>query len=281
LKEVDRDALRHLHAIEPVFQRLFDEFDITLRDHLQRTEQPLCGLTDCLNDACDRPEMRALLPFALQVGLVRLWRSWGMTPDAVLGFGLGQFTASCAAGGLCERDALILLYERERSQRGDASDLDAFESFADQFNYYPPNLPLICSVSGNVVPVHRSLGGSYWREQSGAQPRVRESVDSLAGTGCDYVVEMGTPRVATSEETQAWEAFPAQRLCCVTSTRSATRDLLATLGSLYVAGANPDWSAFSGPWPRQPVSLPSYPFQRKRYWITDVSLYEQKEPADA
>jgi len=42
--------------------------------------------------------------------------------------------------------------------------------------------------------------------------------------------------------------------------------LLKTLGALYVKGVEVDWAAFDAPYERRRVALPTYPFQRQRYW---------------
>ena len=47
--------------------------------------------------------------------------------------------------------------------------------------------------------------------------------------------------------------------------------MLATLAALYVRGVPVDWAAFDRPYPRRKVSLPTYPFQRERYWVAGGS----------
>ena len=44
--------------------------------------------------------------------------------------------------------------------------------------------------------------------------------------------------------------------------------LLKTLGTLYVKGVGVDWAAFDAPYQRCRADLPTYPFQRQRYWLT-------------
>ncbi len=46
--------------------------------------------------------------------------------------------------------------------------------------------------------------------------------------------------------------------------------MLAALGRLWVAGVGIDWEAFSAGERRRRVPLPTYPFERKRYWIEPV-----------
>ena len=43
--------------------------------------------------------------------------------------------------------------------------------------------------------------------------------------------------------------------------------MLESLQALYVAGADIDWAGFDRDYPRTRVALPTYPFQRRRYWL--------------
>jgi acyl transferase domain-containing protein/NADPH:quinone reductase-like Zn-dependent oxidoreductase/acyl carrier protein len=54
--------------------------------------------------------------FALQVGLVELWRAWGLQPDAVAGHSVGEVAAAYAAGALTLESAVQVIYHRSRTQ---------------------------------------------------------------------------------------------------------------------------------------------------------------------
>lgn len=47
--------------------------------------------------------------------------------------------------------------------------------------------------------------------------------------------------------------------------------MLSSLGALFVLGTNPDWGAYDRPYRRRRVALPTYPFQRERYWLPVAS----------
>ena len=52
--------------------------------------------------------------FAVEMGLARLWQSWGIAPDVVLGHSVGQYAAACVAGVFSLEDGARLMAERGR-----------------------------------------------------------------------------------------------------------------------------------------------------------------------
>ena len=272
----DLNSIRELFATEPVFQMMIQEFDQRLDSHSSQTEQKLFRLQAWLEseDTDSQPSVPGdIKQFVLQAGLTKIWLDWGVEPDAVLGFEVGQYVAACVAGCLCFNDALILLVERSKVNSSDEESLKTFETFADQFNFYPPNLSLICSISGEVVPIHRSLGGSYWREHCIAEPMLAEAASALGELDCDYVLEIGT---AISADHPTRE-IAAKHLASLSSNESVSTSLLKTLGQLYVGGVAPDFANLSKHWQRNRLSLPTYPFQKKRYWITEIDQHVKEK----
>ncbi|MEQ9379949.1 MAG: hypothetical protein RJP95_03745 [Pirellulales bacterium] len=144
--------------------------------------------------------------------------------------------------------------------------LDQFELFADTLNYYPPNLPLFCSLSASMVPVHRSLGGSYWRQHCLGSSHELLSVQKLIEQDPDYVLEFGSLNRVNS--VVDYNGHWLQVLQC---DQDPTTSMLEALGELYVGGTLPDFKSLYSHEPFEKLSLPTYPFQKKRYWITEIS----------
>ncbi|MEO7271016.1 MAG: amino acid adenylation domain-containing protein [Vicinamibacterales bacterium] len=102
---------RELYDIHPVFRAALDHCDAVLRDRLER---PL--LEVMFEDAAHLAHTSYAQPalFALEMALARLWQSWGLEPDVVVGHSVGQYAAACVAGVFTLDEGLVLLAERGR-----------------------------------------------------------------------------------------------------------------------------------------------------------------------
>ncbi len=102
---------RDLYETEPLFRATIDECADLLHSELG------CSLRDVvLGTAGDLDETRYAQPalFAVQIGLARLWQSWGVQPAVMLGHSLGEFAAACVAGVFSLADGLRLVATRGR-----------------------------------------------------------------------------------------------------------------------------------------------------------------------
>lgn len=127
---------------------------------------------------------------ALQLGLVVLWKSWGLVPNAVLGHSSGEIAAAYAAGILSMRDAIVVAYYRgiclgsiaatSSSASGTKGSMCAvgldlkgaqalLEKFADRVQLAAVNSPTGCTLSGDREAVDQIIGicketGTFCRE---------------------------------------------------------------------------------------------------------------------
>ncbi|MBI2701341.1 MAG: SDR family NAD(P)-dependent oxidoreductase [Mycobacterium sp.] len=107
---------RELFDSEPIFAETLTRCAAVVDDVLERP------LLDVIFDT-DSPDGQDMLRqtayaqpalFAVEMGLARLWRSWGFEPDVVLGHSVGQYSAACVAGVFSLEDGALLLAERGR-----------------------------------------------------------------------------------------------------------------------------------------------------------------------
>ncbi|MBB6254971.1 non-ribosomal peptide synthetase/type I polyketide synthase [Nitrospirillum iridis] len=109
---------RGLYETEPVFRQALDERAAALatRTGLDALAvlHPLPGREAWAEAQLGRMDVSQPLMFIVQMALTRLWRSWGITPVAVIGHSSGEYAAACLAGILSEEDALTLVAARGR-----------------------------------------------------------------------------------------------------------------------------------------------------------------------
>ena len=106
---------RDLLQREPIFRAAVEEIDAalskyakwSLREEFLRDEQ---------DSNIHRTDIAQPAIFALQVGLTRLWKSWGILPQQVIGHSVGEVAAALAAGVLNLEDAVKVIFHRSRLQ---------------------------------------------------------------------------------------------------------------------------------------------------------------------
>jgi myxalamid-type polyketide synthase MxaB len=108
---------RRLYETQPVFRRTLDECNDVLRPEL---DEPLLAVLFPQPDRAhwiDETAYTQPALFALEVALARLWESWGVTPDVVLGHSVGEYAAACFAGVFTLEEGLRLIAERGRQMQ--------------------------------------------------------------------------------------------------------------------------------------------------------------------
>ncbi|PLB53959.1 hypothetical protein P170DRAFT_504824 [Aspergillus steynii IBT 23096] len=103
LMETFTSFSKDMEYMDQVLQSLSNPPTWKIREELVKT-----GADSGIN----RPEIAQPLCTAVQIGLVNLFRAWGITPDKVIGHSSGEFAAAYAANALSMDTAIILAYTR-------------------------------------------------------------------------------------------------------------------------------------------------------------------------
>ncbi len=145
--------------------------------------------------------------------------------------------------------------------------LGEFESYAAQLEFAVPTLPLVCNRTGAVLTAETPLDAQYWRRHSRQPVQFAESARTVAALGCSVLMEIGPQPVLTGAAVQVWpEHLAAPR--AIVSLRKGVgdrRQIAEALATAYVSGHRPKFAALHHQ-PRRRLELPTYPFQRRRFW---------------
>ena len=122
---------RELYETQPTFKRALDRCNEILADKLG---QPLLSVIFGETDAgalLDETAYTQPALFAIEYGLLELWRSWGVEPEYVTGHSIGEYVAALAAGVFDLEDALTLVYHRGRLMQSLPKDGEMAAVFAE------------------------------------------------------------------------------------------------------------------------------------------------------
>ncbi|RKH58571.1 type I polyketide synthase [Corallococcus llansteffanensis] len=338
------DMARGLYEHERVFREQVDGCASLLRPHLG------LDLRDVLYPRPEkRDEARLQLEqtrlaqpalFTVEYALAKLWESWGLKPEALLGHSLGEYVAACLAGVFTLADALSLVAARgalmqslpsgamlsvalpeadllphlgtelslaavnapawtvvsgpeaavealrtrleaqgARCRRLHTSHafhsammepiLERFTEAVRKVRLQAPRLPYVSNVTGTWVTAAEATDPRYWARHLRQPVRFAEGLSTLGQKPNRVFLEVGPGRALTTFAGQG----PGRERALVTSVRHPedsqpdTRFLMGAVGKLWLAGVDVDWAAVNGAQSRRRVSLPTYPFERRRHWV--------------
>ncbi|WP_437670504.1 type I polyketide synthase [Sorangium sp. So ce131] len=148
--------------------------------------------------------------------------------------------------------------------------LEAFGQVARGLTFHPPRLPVVSNVTGKLASAEELGSADYWVRHVRAAVRFLDGVRTLEAEGATSFLELGPHGVlcamaadCLSDQAQASAAV----LPALSSDQPDLRALTAALGGLHAAGHELDWAAFFSAFGARHVVLPTYAFQRQRYWL--------------
>jgi len=374
-----------LYRTEPVFRREIDrcakllepELGLDLRDVLypgrstpEAPVSPAAGGMDLRSllrpsapvagTAAAKLQQTAFLQpafFVLEHALAELWASFGVVPEAMLGYSLGEYVAACRAGVLSLEDALALVARRARmldslppgamvavplSERDvepwlagglslaavNAPEVSVlagppdrvaeleerlretgvpcrrlqtahafhsammeplagpFRELVAAFRLSAPSIPYLSNVTGTWITDAQAVDPAYWTRHLCSAVRFADGIAEL-GRKPRLLLEIGPGQSLGSLAVQQLAGAPGAERIVLASVRNAhdrqaDEELLKkTLGTLWLAGVDVDWAGVSSGERRRRVPLPTYPFERQRYWIERRRVAEEAPAAAA
>lgn len=342
------DMARQLYELEPVFREQIDhlakllyrllDLDIRLLLYPEPREKELVA------QRLKKPSLCLPAIFMTEYALARLWMSWGIQPQAMIGHSLGEYVAACLAGVFSVEDALalvtlrgqlaeqlpdgamlsLLLSEQETKEllslderlslavvNGpsqcvvsgpvDAIDmlearlteqqaeyrriavsgaghstliepiLDQFTTFLKNIPMHPPQIPYMSNLHGTWITAEEACDPLYWARHFRFTVRFKDSIAELMQEPGRVFLEVGPGQSLSSLVRSQLDVRQGHVvLHSLRRARDQEPDLyhfLTTLGHLWMADVPIDWQAFYAHERRQRIPLPTYPFERQRFWI--------------
>ncbi|MDX6528654.1 MAG: hypothetical protein QOH41_944 [Blastocatellia bacterium] len=282
--------------------------------------------------------------FTIEYALVELLKSWGISPDAVMGHSVGEYAAACAAGVFSVEDGLSLTLERARlmqalpgkgsmaavfaieeitrraiepnsarisiaaingprhtviSGEQEALDavvetltkagvattrltvshafhsqlidpmLDQFEAAAGAVHFSKPSIPVVSNLTGTMMA--EAPNAHYWRQHCRQPVLFASGMETLFADGFEVFLEIGPKPILTGLARACSPANGRPLFVPMLAAGADWETAIEALLKLHVRGTEIDWSEFHKEHSpaRAQVRLPTYPFQRKRFWFKE------------
>ncbi|HEX8500620.1 MAG TPA: type I polyketide synthase [Pyrinomonadaceae bacterium] len=282
--------------------------------------------------------------FVIEYALARLWMKWGVVPEALIGYGVGEYAAACLAGVFSLEDALALEarraqliqqlppgsmlavplppsevepllgarldlgavngpsacvvtggteavdeLERTLAARGVAARrlptthafhspmiepiVESFASLLRTVKLNAPTIPLISNVTGDWLSAAQAADPRYWATLLRRRVRFGDGVGRLWRERGSALLEVGPGQALGAWALQHPESQGGAGREVLASLRhpgerqSDLAFLLGALGRLWLTGVAADWTEFHDGAARRRVPLPTYPFERRRFWV--------------
>jgi acyl transferase domain-containing protein/NAD(P)-dependent dehydrogenase (short-subunit alcohol dehydrogenase family)/acyl carrier protein len=148
--------------------------------------------------------------------------------------------------------------------------LEPFAEVAGQVSYRLPEIPIVSNLTGGAVSKEICEAG-YWVRHARETVRFGACLRWLADHNVGGLLELGPDAVLSAMSrdclSDVAEDQPLIAVAALRGGRPELQALLGGLGALWVQGTQIDWAGILGESGARRVALPTYAFQRQRYWL--------------
>jgi hypothetical protein len=192
------------------------------------------------------------------VALAALLRSSGLRPDFLLGESVGEVAAAYLAGVFSLADACRLVVAR------------AAGTELPEITFSEPSVPMVSAATGELI----ERGPDYWSRPAGKPDGLADGVRLLRTRGVTGFLVLGPDDTLDVVRDTVAEVDDRGWVTAVLPRGDGdAAPVLGFLAEAYVNGAPVDWTAVLAGAGRRRAGLPTYPFQRRRFWPAFASAH--------
>jgi myxalamid-type polyketide synthase MxaB len=147
--------------------------------------------------------------------------------------------------------------------------LEEFAAIARQIRLQKPRLTLISNATGREIG-QEIAQSNYWVRHVRQTVRFADSIRTAAASGCGIFLEAGPQPVLCGMGRLCLPSGNELWLPSLHAKRGDWAQMLDSAAELWLRVGAIDWDGFDREYPRRKVPLPTYPFERQRYWFPSV-----------
>ena len=144
--------------------------------------------------------------------------------------------------------------------------LGEFANELEKTKFSQPNIAVISNVTGALAD-ESILSSQYWLNHIRQPVLYMQGIQAMTDMAVNLFVEIGPSPVLIGMGRQCVMDSDAKWFPSLRPEYSDTQQMLETLGSLYCSGVKPDFTGLDKDYKRSKLQIPTYVFDRKRFWV--------------
>jgi amino acid adenylation domain-containing protein len=158
--------------------------------------------------------------------------------------------------------------------------VETFKDVVSAISLNRPRKPVVSTVTGTWLTDAQAVDPGYWANHLRQTVRFADAMQAVSELTNPLCLEVGPGNVTATLARQ----HPGLRMNTVVASlennkSSETQNSLLALGQLWLAGLQPNWTAFYAHQNRRKLALPTYAFDRKRCWLDPLKVEQPVFPA--
>jgi acyl transferase domain-containing protein/acyl carrier protein len=149
--------------------------------------------------------------------------------------------------------------------------LEPIARLAAKIRFRPPQIAWVSCMTGNWMTASQATDPTYWARQLREPVRFADAVGKLVKDPQSALLEVGPGNTlanfAKQHPDKSKEQMVLTSLGPARELEADTKSMLVSLGALWLVGSTVDWRQVHGGEGRHRLPLPTYPFERQRYWV--------------
>lgn len=146
--------------------------------------------------------------------------------------------------------------------------INDFRAVVEEVTLSNPRIPVISTVTGEILTDEQAQDPFYWANHLRNTVQFLKAVEQTLTFNSTVFIEVGPGIVTSTLITQiAGTNSSIKVLPSLADKENDYISVLGTLGQLWAIGFKPDWDSFYADQQRSLLPLPTYQFDRKRYWL--------------
>ncbi|MBY7142454.1 acyltransferase domain-containing protein [Virgibacillus sp. NKC19-3] len=157
--------------------------------------------------------------------------------------------------------------------------LEDFRQVLKTVQFHTPSIPFISNLTGTWITDSEAMSADYWVQHLRETVRFAGGIGTILESSPCIMMEVG-PGHTLSNFVNLHPSFEKQKtITCLRHSKDPKSDnqtLLQALGELWLSGHDINWDIYHKNEGCRRISLPTYPFERKRYWINNKNQLNDK-----